>query len=519
MPTPWRAALVFAVPAFAQVTTWQYDSARTGANLHETILTPANVNAAQFGKQFRRPVDGDIYAQPLYLPHVEIPGKGVHNVVYVATEHGSVYAFDADGQPAEPLWKVSLLGNNSTTVRSRDVSCPFIAPEIGITPTPVIDLNSGTLYVLARTRETRGILSPRYVQRLHALAITTGAEKFGGPVEIQASVKGRGAGGSNGQIAFDPAIENPRAALLLVNNRVYLTWGSSCDVGAYHGWVMAYDAHTLAQVGIFNTSPDAQESGIWQSDAGPAADAAGNVYVVTGNGKFDAPGRDYGDSVLKLALGNGALQLLDYFTPFNQRELNSEDKDLGSSGPVLLPDQPGPHPHLLVMAGKGGMIYLLDRDQMGKYQADNDSHAVQTLLSAGTGAFGAPAYWNHHLYYLCSNDVLKDFAIRGGRLSATPVARGSERFIDPGAIPAVSSNGTAAGIVWLLSSKGWRSPDRPAVLHAYDAANVARELYNSHQNSARDEAGLALRFAAPMIVNGRVYVGAKSELDVYGLLK
>ena len=515
----WNAALIFAVPTLAQVTTWQYDNARTGANLHETILTPGNVNASHFGKLFSLRVEGDIYAQPLYLPSVEIPGKGLHNVVYVATEHDSVYAFDAGGDPSEPLWKVSFLNANATTVPARDVNCPFITPEIGITSTPVIDLKSGTLYVLARTRESDGIIGHRYVQRLHALAITTGVEKFGGPIEIRASVKGRGAGGARGQIDFHPLLENPRAALLLVNDRVYLTWGSSCDVGPYHGWVMAYDAYTLSQVAVFNTSPDAEESGIWQSDAGPAADADGNVFVATGNGKFDAPGRDYGDSVLKLELVNGSFLLRDYFTPFNQRALNSEDSDLGSGGPVLLPDQPGPHPHVLVVAGKGGMIYVIDRDRMGKYQADNDRHAVQTLLSAGTGAFGAPAYWNRHVYFLCSNDVLKDFAVQGGQLSRTPVARGTERFIDPGAIPAVSSNGTTAGIVWLLSSKGWRSPDRPAVLHAYDATNVAHELYNSHQNSARDEAGRALRFAAPMIVNGRVYVGAKSELDVYGLLK
>ena len=511
----WLAVLLLS-PAHAQVTTWQYDNARTGANLNETALTPLNVNANAFGKLFSLPVDGDIYAQPLYLPGLEIPGRGVHNVVFIATEHNSVFAFDADGHSPTPLWQMSFTnaGAGVTTVGAREVSCPFIRPEVGITPTPVIDRKTGTLYVLVRTKEHTGLLRDEYVQRLHALAVTTGAEKFGGPVLIRASMKGRGASDSSGLINFDPLVENPRAALLLVNCMLYLTWGSSCDVGPYHGWVMAYDAHTLAQVAVFNTSPDARESGIWQSDAGPAADEDGNVFVATGNGKFDAAagGRDYGDSVLKLGLAQGNFLLRDYFTPFNQHELNAGDDDLGSGGPVLLPD------HLLVVAGKGGTIYVINRDRMGRYQPEKDTHAVETLREAGTGAFGAPAYWNRHVYFYCSQDVLKDFALEHGQLSRTPVARGTVRFIDPGATPAVSANGTKSGIVWVLESKGWRSPDRPAVLHAFDAGNVARELYNSEQNSSRDRAGMALRFAVPTIVNGRVYVGAKREVDVYGLL-
>ena len=519
MQTTLRRALLAVLllpPAQPQVITWQYDNARTGANPNETVLTPVNVNANQFGKLFSLPVDGDIYAQPLHLPRLEIPGKGIHNVVLVATEHNSVYAFDADGHLSTPLWQVSFINPSAgvTTVRARDVSCPFITPEVGITSTPVIDRKTGTLYVLVRTKERTGFLHDEYVQRLHALAVTTGAEKFGGPVVIRASVNGRGAGSSGGLINFNPIIENPRAALLLVNGIVYLTWGSSCDVGPYHGWVMAYDAHTLAQVAVFNTSPDAQESGIWQSDAGPAADEEGNVFMATGNGKFDAAsnGRDYGDSVLKLHLKQGRFLLRDYFTPFNQNELNANDDDLGSGGPVLLPD------HLLLVAGKGATIYVIDRERMGKYQPQKDIHAVQTLQAAGTGAFGAPAYWNRHVYFQCSQDVLKDFAVENGQLSRTPVARGAVRFIDPGATPGVSANGMKNGIVWVLESKGWRSPDRPAVLHAFEAANVARELYNSEQNSSRDRAGMALRFAVPTVVNGRVYVGAKREVDVYGLL-
>jgi hypothetical protein len=523
----WLASLPLLTIAQAQVTTSQYDNARTGANLHETTLTPENVNARQFGKLFSLKVDGDIYAQPLYLPGVEIPAKGKHNVVFVATEHNSVYAFDAEGRPATPLWQVSFLSAAGiATVPSQDVSCPFIRPEIGITPTPVIDRETGTLYVLARTKERQGVLqSARYVQKLHALAITTGAEKFGGPVEIKAAVQGRGAANSGGQIEFDPLRELPRAALLLSNGNVYLTWASSCDVAPYHGWVMTYDARTLAQTGVFNTSPDAEESGIWQGDTGPAADRDGNVFVVTGNGKFDAAesgGRDYGDTVLKLraneaGLKKGNIEVRDFFTPFNQKELNANDSDLGAGGPILLPDQPGPHPHLLVLGGKGGGIYVIDRDHMGKYQSASDSHAVQ-MLPFRYGVYSAPAYWNQHLFLFAANDVLKDFAVRNGQLSTQPVAQGTAKFIDPGATPSISANGSRDGIVWVLCSKGWRSPDTPAGLYAFDAANVARQLYNSEQNSARDRAGLCLRFNIPMVANGKVYVGAKREVDVYGLL-
>jgi len=509
-------------PLLAQVLTSQYDSARTGCNLHETLLTPQNVNAKQFGKLFSLRVDGAIYAQPLYMQGLEIPGKGVHNVVFLATEHDSVYAFDADSNLSEPYWKVSFLDDSKgvTTIPVRDVACPFIQPEIGITATPVIDLASGTLYVLARTKEKTGFFSDRYCQRLHALAVTTGVEKFGGPVEIKAFVRGRGDGSSNGQVEFDPLRENPRSALLLANGKVYLTWASSCDVGPYHGWVMAYDAHTLAQVAAFNTSPDADDSGIWAGDTGPAADKDGNVFLATGNGRFDADsgGKDYGDSVLKLAISGRELVIRDYFTPFNQSELNENDKDLGSGGPLLLPDQPGPHRHLLVISGKGGAIYVIDRDRMGTYEHGSDSQIVQSLYGGPDENFGAAAYWNGHVYYIFSSDVPKDFVLARGLLSTEPV-RGTRRFTDPGATPTVSANGSKNGIVWALTSKHWNEPDgRPAVLYAFDASNIARELYNSEQESPRDRAGIGLRFNIPTVVNGRVYVGAKRELDVYGLI-
>lgn len=514
------AVAVVSVRAHAQVLTAQYNNARTGANLRETILTPANVNASRFGTVFTLPVDGAVYAEPLYMPGLDVPGKGRHNVVFVATEHDSVYAFDADGKSTSPLWHVNFTnaGAGVSTVPGWDASCPFIQPEIGITPTPVIDLGSGTLYVLARTKEKTGMLSSRYVQRLHALAITTGVEKFGGPVEIKASVAGRGEGSSGGKVDFDPLKELPRSALLLSKGRLYLTWASSCDVAPYHGWVMAYDAQTLAQTGVFNTSPDAGQSGIWAGDAGIAADDQGNVYLATGNGRFDAAsgGRDYGDSVLKLAPSDHGLALLDYFTPHDERELDQDDNDLGSGGPVLLPDQPGPHPLLLVVAGKGSTIYVIDRDHLGHFEQGADRHA-QALAAGGGGFFGAPAYWNHHVYFIGSDDVPGDFVLEGGVLKAAK--RGAVRFIDPGATPTVSANGTRDAIVWALSSKRWNQADGPSVvLRAFDASDVARQLYSSEQIPQRDRGGVGVRFCIPLVVNGRVYVGAKGELDVYGLL-
>jgi hypothetical protein len=506
-----------------QVITSQYDNARTGANLNETILTPQNVNVKHFGKLYTVPVDGDVYAQPLYLPKLGIPGKGTHNVVFVATEHDSVYALDAENPAAPPLWKVSFInpGKGVTPVPARDVRCPFIRPEVGITSTPVIDPDSGTLYVLARTVDATGILSNKSAQRLHALDVRTGAEKFGGPVEIKASVTGKKYWVMQGEIDFDPLLENPRSALLLVNGKVILTWASSCDVGPYHGWVMAYGAHTLAQVGVLNTSPDDEQSGIWQGDTGPCADSEGNVYVATGNGKFDASvpgGRDFGDSILELGLTGDRITVKDYFTPFDQERLNAHDKDLGSGGPLLLPDQPGKHPHLLIAAGKGGTLYVIDRDRMGHFHEGSDSNAWQSFHAAPDEVFGAPAFWNHTLYYLFSMDALKAFPIIDGRLRTEPAAQGNTQFIDPGATPTISANGDRNGIVWVIKSKGFMAADIPAVLHAYDASNVAHELYNSEQDSTRDRAGTALRFNIPTVADGRVFVGAVRELDVYGLL-
>jgi hypothetical protein len=512
------ATILFsAVTARAQMTTSQYDNARTGAYLNETTLTPRNVNPQHFGKIFTLKVDGDVYAQPLFLAGVQIPGKGRHDVLFIATEHDSVYAFDAYGNPSSPLWRVSFLKDNVTTVSADYASCPFIDPEIGITSTPVIDAKSGTLYALARTKEQRGPFRPSdFHQQLHALAVATGVEKFGGPTEIQAMVRGHGDGSIGDEVHFESLRENPRASLLMVNGIIYLTWGSSCDVGPYHGWVMAYDAHSLKQKAVFNTSPDADDSGIWAGDTGPAADQGGDIFLATGNGLFDVAkgGHDYGDSLLKLKFAGQSLTPDDYFAPFNVDELSRKDQDLGSGGPVLLPDQAGPHAHLAVIAGKGSTIYLIDRDRMGHYQAKSNSHAVQAVAIRG-GVFGSMAYWNQNLFVMCDSDVLRDFVVTKGRLSFK--AAGGQRFQGTVATPTVSANGLKDGIVWVLIKKD--SPlDRAEELYAYDAANIAHTLYNSEQNPGRDRAGYALTFNTPTVVNGHVYVGAKREVDVYGLL-
>jgi hypothetical protein len=507
-------ALLVSGSAKAQVVTAQADNARTNANVHEMRLRPANVNAASFGKLYSRTVDGDVFAQPLFVPAVNLPRIGKRDVVYVATEHDSVYAFDVAGKADAPLWKTSFVdaGHDVTTVPAPDTRCPFIQPEIGITSTPVIDVPSATLYALARTQE-----GGKFVQRLHALDITTGREKAGSPVVIAASVEGTGTGAEHGKVSFDALRESPRPALLLAGGQVWLTWASSCDVAPYHGWVMAYDAHTLTQTAVLNTTPDGDDGGIWQSDAGPAADEQGNVFAATGNGDFNAVakgGRDYGDSVLKMHLEHGAIAVRDYFTPFNEKELDAKDLDLGSQGPVLFDDAAGPHKHLLVVAGKEGRLYLLDRDALGKYKTEADDIVQSVKLPA---AYGAAAYWNGHVFYTDTKFITHDFALEHGQLTEKAV---TAPMASLAATPTVSSNGSENGIVWVLATKLWNESftDKPAVLHAYEAANLAHELYNSEQRSERDRAGMTVRFAVPTVANGRVFVGTKGRLDVYGLL-
>ncbi len=515
---------LFEASALAQppVTTAQYDNLRTGANVRETILTPENVNAARFGKLFSMPVDSDVFAQPLYVPRLAIPGKGVHDVIFVATERNSVYAFDA-AHSSVPLWHVSFINPAAgvNPLGPSDVQCSFLGREIGITATPVIDLPSQTMYVVARTSERSAGGQELFFQRLHALDIETGGERPGSPVLIRASVTGSAWFGLvTREVSFHAVLENPRAALLLSKVTVYIAFGSACDVGPYYGWVLAYDAATLKSIGVFNTSPDAGQSGIWQSDAGIAADNDGSVYAITGNGKFTASssgGRDYGDSVLKLVSQHGALAVGDYFTPFDESRLNRKDDDLGSSGPVLLPDQPGAHPRLLVASSKTGVVYLIDRDRMGKYQPGSNSHAVQAFQASEGGLYGAPAYWNGHLYVFGTNDVLKDFPIVGGRLATAPAHRGTFKFKNPGAIPSVSANGEKDGIVWVMLTKAYFEKTVPAILQAYDAGDVSHLLFTT-EHDERNAPVDAVRFAIPTLANGRVYVATKNAVAVYGLL-
>jgi len=502
----------------AQVTTSQYDNARTGANTHETILTPRNVNAREFGRRFRIAVDGDVFAQPLYVPRVSLASGVVRNLLFVATEHGSVYAWDADSATARPAWHVSFIRPEAgvTPVPSRDVHCPFIKPDVGITCTPVIDLPARTLFVLARTREQSGA-GVHYAERLHALDLSSGAERPGSPVEVRAAAPGKGDGASsNGVVVFDGLHENPRASLVVVAGKIVLTWASSCDVGPYHGWVITYDARTLRQLGTCNTTPDAAEGGIWQSDTGPAANASGTFYVITGNGGFDAAsgGRDYGNSVLAFA-PDGPLRPASYFTPHDQARLDAEDGDLGSGGPVLAGgDASGPQ--RLIFGSKAGTLYVLDPENLGGYHAGGDSGAVQVLPNNSNGEYGAPAYWNGHVFVQGSDEPLRDYALAGGRMAAKPV-ESVAKMPNPGATPTISANDRRDGIVWMVQSKPFASEDRPAILRAYDAANVAHELYTSEMVPTRDRAGIALRFNIPTVANGRVYVGTRGGVDVYGL--
>jgi len=497
---------------FTGVLTYHNDNSRTGQNLNESVLSPANVTQSKFGKLFSYPLDGQVFAQPLYVYKVPIDGQN-HNVIYVATEHDTVYAFDADNKASSALWSVSFLNSAEgvTPIPSSDLDSP-INPEIGVTSTPVIDGNSGTLYVLAATKE-----NGNYVHRLHALDITSGAEKFGGPVVIQGSVPGSGSGSSNGQITFQTKIQLQRPALLLSKGVIYLAWASYNDHGLYHGWVMAFDASTLHQIAIWNDTPNGERGGIWQSGCGLSADSAGNVYVAIGNGTFDAyaGGANYGDSFIKLTLNGSSLSVTDYFTPFNQQTLSDEDSDLGSSGLVLLPDQAGVNPHLGISAGKEGKIYLVNRDHLGKFQSDNDSQIVQSIPDAlGTTPddrnFSSAVYWNGSVYFVGNTDAIKQFQLNSGLLSTSPVSQSSHQFGYTGSC-SISANGSGNGILWTMEAGG-------SVLHAYDATNLANELYNSKQAGSRDFFGSAIRFNPPTVANGKVYVAGQTEIAVFGLL-
>lgn len=503
------------------VTTYKNDLSRTGQYTNETILNTNNVNQNQFGKRVEYTVDGQVYAQPLYLPNVNIGGT-THNVVFVATEHDSLYAFDADQISPTPistfLWHRSFINPPAvTTVSSSNVSCNDINPEYGITSTPVIDPSTNTLYVVANTLES-GVNT----YRLHAIDVTTGNDKPGSPTLIQASVQG-----STGTVTFNPVIQMNRTGLLLLNGVVYIGWGSHCDndLAHYHGWLMGYDASTYQQVTVYNNTVNGQAGGIWQSGQGIAADSSGNIYVMTGNGTFDVNtgGVDLGDSFIKLST-QGGLQVADYFTPFNQSCMQATDNDLGSGGPLLLPTS-----NEMVGVGKEGRIYVVSRDNLGQYTPDPtlncttsevDRTDIDRVLqelppnTANGGVWGSPSYWNgpagEFVYIVGTQDHVKAFQLSNGLLSTSATSQSPESFGYPGGDVAISSNGNTAGsgIAWTIGPN--------AVLYAYNATNLANELYNTSQNRSRDGLPSYTKFSVPAIANGKVFVGTQGTLDIYG---
>jgi len=511
----------------AVVATYHNDNARTGQNVFETTLTPDNVNPAKFGKLYSFPVDGYVYAQPLYMPQVAIPGNGIHNLVIVATQHDSVYAFDADSPTPDPLWRVSFLNPDAgiTTLAPSDVNATDILPEIGITSTPVIDISSNTLYVVAATKENGG-----FYHRLHALDLTSGAEKFGGPRIIQASYPGTAQDGNDGVLAFSSRFQLQRTALLLSKGKIYVAFASNADSGLYHGWVIAYDATTLRQTGAWVSTPNGYQGGIWMSGCGVSADANGDLFLSIANGPFDVfgeqPGVNFSDSIVKLRPGKDGLSLVDFFTPSSQAKMARDDLDLGSAGVMVLPDQPGAAPHIAITSGKNGHIYVLNRDALGGYGAglNGNPQVIQEISGQLKQQMGTPAYWNGRVYFGAGisphNDGIKAFAIRNGTLSTIPVSQSAAIYHLTRSTVSVSANGNADGIVWAVDNDAYYSTHQgPAALHAYDARNLARELYNSNQRAARDNPGQASKFTVPTVANGKVFVGTANQVSVYGLLQ
>jgi len=513
--------LTVAAPAGVDVTTYHNDNSRDGLNAKESILTPAKVSSATFGKLNLLSVDGLVDAEPLYLSAVTISGQ-THNVLYVVTEHDSVYAFDADS--GTQLWKVSALGSGETTSDSH--GCGQITPEIGITSTPVIDRTkgaNGTIFVVAMSKDGSGA----YHQRLHALDVTTGSETTGSPTEIAGTYPGTGDNSSGGNVVFAPGQYAERAGLLLMNSTIYLAWTSHCDARPYTGWVMAYSENTLQQTAILNLTPNGSEGAIWMAGDGLAADSSGNIYFLDANGTLDAKDTmtgfpvngDYGNAMMKLSTAGNSLTVDDFFETYDSINESNADTDLGSGGSLLLPDMvdaTGVVRHLMVGAGKDKNIYVGDRDNLGKYSPANNDALYQELTNAlPGGAWSMPAYFNYAVYYGGVGDYLKAFSITNALLGATPSSKSPTTFGYPGATPSVSANGASNGIVWALES----STGSAAVLHAYDATDLSKELYNSTQAAGnRDGFGTGNKFITPMIVNGKVYVGTPNGVAVFGLL-
>jgi hypothetical protein len=526
-----------AVTDLAGIFTYHYDVARDGVNRQEYALTPSNINQNSFGKLFSCQVDGQLYAEPLWVSSLTVNGS-VRNVIFVATQHDSLYAFDADANPCQQLWQVGLIDNaHGGTTGETPASATIvggasdISPEIGVTGTPVIDPKTDTLYVVSKSQST----GPVFHQRLHAIDLITGNEKFRAPVEITASVSGTGDGSSGGTIAFNAKTQNQRPGLALLNGVVYVGWGSHGDTAPYHGWLIGYSASDVQQqVAVFNTTPNASPSdgGIWMSGGAPAIDADANLYFTTGNGAFDAnqstaPNNDYGDSLLKMGT-SGGLSVLDYFTPDNQLTLSQQDLDLSSAGVVVLPDQTGPVAHLLVAGGKDGNLFLVDRDNLGHFQSISNAQIVQSFL-ADQGLFDTPAFWQNRLYLsgaYKTSDALKFFSFNpiSGLFATTPASSTAHVFAYHGPNPVVSATGSSNGIVWAVDSACYGlgsscgNTVQPAIMYAYDATDLTKELWASTQAGTRDTAGGAVKFVVPTVANGKVYLGTSAELDVYGLL-
>jgi hypothetical protein len=490
---------------------------RTGRNMSESVLTWKNVNSTTFGKLFVIPTDGKVDAQPLYRSNVAI--GSLHNVLYVATEHDSVYA--VDGDTGVNLWQVSMLEGSETPSDNR--GCSQVTPEIGVTATPVIDPASGpngTIYVIAMSKDSSG----NYYQRLHALDLTTGAEEFGGPVTINAKFPGTGDNSSGGYVVFDPAQYKERAGLLLLNHTIYTFWSSHCDFRPYTGWIISYNESSLAQQSVLNVTPNGNEGAMWSSGGGPAADSSGNIYLLNGNGTFDTTlnaagfpvNGDCGNCFLKLSTVNHALKLADYFTMHNTVAESNADEDLGSGGAMLIPaikDVSGVPHYLAVGAGKDQNIYLVDRNNMGKFNASSD-HIYQEITGAlNGGEFAMPAFFANNVYFGASGDVIRAFAFANAKLKSMPVSQTAHAFPYPGATPSISSNGGTNAILWVAENTS------PAVLHAYKATNLSVELYNSNQaSSGRDHFGNGNKFITPTIASGKVYVGTTNGVGVFGLL-
>jgi Abnormal spindle-like microcephaly-assoc'd, ASPM-SPD-2-Hydin len=518
-------------PGFTGTFLYRNDNFRTGQNLAESVLTPATVTPSKFGLLFADTIDAAAYAQPLYVPGVQIPNQGTHNVVYVATENDSVYAFDADVQ-GPPLWHTSFINPQAnppiTAVPSSDLGgCKDLTPIIGITATPVIDLtigNNGTLYVVSKVKLGPG----SYQQQLHALDITTGLEeKPNSPVTITASAPGTASDAVNGIITFNPLLQHDRPALTISNGVVYLSFASHCDITPYHGWILGYDETSLTQEVVYNTTPNGSDGGIWESGCGPGVDNNGDLITITGNGTFDTGSSpiNYGDSFIRLTPDSGTMTVSSSFTPMNEMTLSDDDLDMGSGGNLLLPDQPGPHAHLMVGAGKLGSIYLVNRDSMGGFNATTDP-MVQELLSEVGAMFSTPAYWQgtipgvglqNMIYTVGVGDHPKMFALANGMIQTPPASVAQNyNFAYPGASPVISANGTTGGILWLIDTAAYGSSGA-AILYAFDATNLSNELYDSGQFGS-DNPGPAIKFTVPTVANGSVYVGTGTQLAVFGLI-